>query len=73
MALLDVSPLARDIQTAIHQKFSPAERLASAIEMSDFARRLVESGIRARKPGRTDDEIRQMVIKTLYGSRTDQK
>ena len=73
MSRSDVSQVARALQTTIHQKLTPAERLLGAMEMSDFARKLAEAGVRARHPASTDAEIHRILIETLYGSRSSQR
>lgn len=65
----DVTRAARSTQDAVHQRLTPAAKLAAAIDMSDFARQLAEAGARARNPAASDAEIRQLLIDALYGDR----
>ena len=69
MRSADVTAAAQAAQDSIHQRLTPEERLAAAIEMSDFARSLAEAGARMRNPGASDDQIRQMLIAALYPAR----
>ena len=73
MGVVDVTRAARSLQDSVHQKLTPAARLASAIEMSDFTRTLTEAGTRARHPAASDVEVRRLVIATLYGGRSGRR
>lgn len=68
MPMTDTTSAARNIQTSIHQQLTPAAKLLAAMDMSDFAHALAEAGVRARKPGHSDAEIRKFLIEALYGA-----
>ena len=69
MPPLDVTPTVKAIQDSIHQALTPEQRLAAAIEMSDFARSLAAAGARVRNPGASDRQIHELLIATLYSDR----
>lgn len=50
----------------IHRRFSPAERLRMAFEMSGFARSPSRVGLRSRRPELTDSELDDEMLKRLY-------
>lgn len=53
----DTDPRAMEVWLALLRKKTPGERIAIAFELSDFAVRVAESGVRARYPGATEREI----------------
>lgn len=61
------------MQDDLHRKFSPADRLRMAMEMSEFARSLSKAGLRARRPDLTDAELDTEMINVMYGLRPRQK
>jgi len=69
MPARDTAPSAAELQDNIHRRFSPAERLRMAIEMSEFARSLSRAGLRSRQPDLTESEIDQELLYQLYGHR----
>ena len=62
----DTTAEAQTIQTEIHRRLGPAERLRQAMEMSDALRRFAMAGIRLRHPEYSESEIAQALIKQLY-------
>lgn len=56
----DTTPDAERVRLAAIRAMSPAQRLHQAIDLSEAARRLAVSGLRARYPGRSDEEIAAM-------------
>lgn len=56
-----------DLQVEIHRRFTPAERLRMAIEMSEFARSLSRAGLRSRSPHLTDAELDDEMLNQFYG------
>jgi hypothetical protein len=56
-----------ELQADIHRRFSPADRLRMAIEMSEFARSLSRAGLRSRRPEITEPELDRQMIQQLYG------
>lgn len=73
MVARDTSSRAAALQVEIHRRFTPAERLRMAIEMSEFARSLTWAGIRSRHPEYSDAEIERELLTLLYGFRPDGK
>ncbi|HEY0156191.1 MAG TPA: hypothetical protein VGF28_02770 [Thermoanaerobaculia bacterium] len=69
MAARDTSPGAAGLQVEIHRRFTPAERLRMALEMSDFARELSLAGLRKRHPELTEAELRDELMYQMYGFR----
>jgi hypothetical protein len=67
MVARDTSPSAAQLQDEIHRRFTPAERLRMAFEMSEFARSLSRAGLRRRRPELTDAELDDELLKQLYG------
>lgn len=65
----DTSPEAAELQIELHRHFTPARRLAMAIEMSEFARSLSRAGLRSRNPHLTDEELDDEMLFLLYGFR----
>jgi hypothetical protein len=53
----DTDPRAMEVWLALLRKKTPGERIAIAFELSDFAVRVAESGVRARYPGASEREI----------------
>ena len=53
-------------QKEIFMAKSPGERLVICLEMTDFARALVESGIKAKNPHISSFELRAEVFKRFY-------
>jgi hypothetical protein len=67
MALKDTSSTAAELQVSIHRRFSAAERLQMAIEMSEFTRALSRQGVRTRLPNLTEPEVDAELLKQMYG------
>jgi len=53
----DTDPRAMEVWLDILRRKTPGERMAMALEMSEFAARLSESGVRARYPNASEREI----------------
>ncbi|MEO8381099.1 MAG: hypothetical protein ABI779_15660 [Acidobacteriota bacterium] len=70
MVARDTTRSAAELQDEIHRRFSPAERLRMAIEMSEFARSLSRAGLRSRRPELTEAELDDEMLHQLYGFRT---
>lgn len=66
---LDTSPRARAIQTAIHRAMSADRKFRTAIDMSDFARKLAEAGFRQRHPDCPEADVRRRLAEELYLNR----
>ena len=67
MATRDTPPIDAAIQVEIHRRFTPADRLRMAMEMSEFARALSRAGLRIRRPEFTELEIDAEMLKQMYG------
>ena len=70
MIARDTSPEAAELQYEIHRRFTPAERLRIAFEMSEFARSLSRAGLRRRRPELGERELDVELIRMLYGVQT---
>jgi hypothetical protein len=53
----DTDPRAREIQLRILRSKTEGERIAMVFELSEFANRMAESGVRARYPEASEREI----------------
>jgi hypothetical protein len=62
----DTTPEAKAIQIAAFQRQTPAERLRSAIELSDFTHRLALAGLKLRHPDCSDDQANRLLAEELY-------
>jgi len=67
MSARDTSEEAARLQLEIHRRFTPAERLRMAFEMSEFARSLSRAGLRARRPELTEAELDDELLRQFYG------
>jgi hypothetical protein len=73
MVARDKTLAASELQHEIHRRFSPAERLRMAMEMSEFARSLSRAGLRSRRPELTEAELDDEMIYQMYGVRIARK
>ena len=73
MVARDTTRSAAELQDEIHRRFSAADRLRMAIEMSEFARSLSRAGLRSRRPELTESELDQEMLFQLYGFRAARK
>ena len=64
----DTSAQAREIQVEIYRRMTPSHRVALALELSEEARALTVSGIRARHPGWTDSRVAEACRERLLGT-----
>jgi hypothetical protein len=69
----DTTAAAAKMQDDIHRRFTPADRLRMAMEMSEFARSLSKAGLRTRRPDLTDAELDTEMMNVMYGFRPRQK
>jgi hypothetical protein len=53
----DTSPEAWQVFLEIQRRMSPGQRMARAIEHSNFVRSLIKAGIRRRHPEATEREV----------------
>lgn len=53
----DTDPRAMEVWLGLLRRKTPGERIAMAFELSDFAVRVAESGVRARYPEASEREI----------------
>ena len=65
----DTSPAAAAVHEAALRQLGPARRLKIALDLSDLTHAFAISGIRRRNPGCDDEQARQELARTLYGSR----
>ena len=63
MSITDTSPDVAEIQLNIFRSMTGEQRLRLALEMSDFARELTLSRIRAENPGWTDWEVKRELLR----------
>ena len=59
----DTSPEAEEVQLAIFRKMTGEQRLKLALEMSDFARELSLSRIRAEHPEWSDWQVKRELLR----------
>jgi hypothetical protein len=53
----DTDPRAMEVWLGVLRGKTPGERIATAFELTDFALRMAESGVRARYPKASEREI----------------
>jgi hypothetical protein len=53
----DTSPEAWEVFLDIQRRMSPGEKIARAMEHSNFVRSLIKAGIRRRHPNATEEEV----------------
>jgi hypothetical protein len=53
----DTDPRAMEVWLGVLRGKTPGERIATAFDLTDFAIRMAESGVRARHPGASEREI----------------
>lgn len=63
----DTSPEAAKVRTRILREMTGSERLRLALDLSATTRRLALSGLRARDPDATDEELVLALIRLCYG------
>lgn len=63
----DTSDLARARQRGALREMSPATRLAIAAALSDEVRALTAAGIRARRPGDSEEQIARAFARIVLG------
>ncbi len=66
MPLRDTTPAAQALQDSIHRRQTPAQRLRSAIEMSDFTHNLALEGVKRRNPACTETQAAYLLVEILY-------
>jgi hypothetical protein len=67
VTISDTTPDAAAVQLAILRRIGSEGRLRLAFQASDLARDLFESGVRARNPQMTDEQLKRETIRLLYG------
>jgi hypothetical protein len=65
----DVSAEVYAIQLSILRAQTPAQKFRAAVEMSDFAHRLAQTGLRERHPDCTDENVGRMLAEEIYPQR----
>jgi len=69
MPIRDVSVAAQALQAAIHRRQTPAQRLRTAMEMSDFTHELALAGVKRRNPACTESEATRVLAEILYAGK----
>jgi hypothetical protein len=70
MIARDTSPAAAELQYEVLRRFTPAQRLRMAFEMSEFARSLSRAGLRRRRPELDERQLDTELIRMMYGVET---
>jgi hypothetical protein len=63
----DTSPDAHARQVAVHRAMTPAERVATAVAMSQDAAAVAATGIAARHPDYDSDQVRRAYLRLCWG------
>jgi hypothetical protein len=63
----DTDPEAAAVQQEIFRRMTTAERLASALEMSESLRNVALAGLRSRRPELTAEELSRELMRVMYG------
>ncbi|MBK6311294.1 MAG: hypothetical protein IPF42_12230 [Candidatus Microthrix sp.] len=64
---LDTSSEAHAVQRAVFQAMTGEQRVLAALAMADEAREISMSGIRARRPELSDEQVRLEWLQLLHG------
>ena len=64
----DTSPDAARVQLEIYRRMRPSDRLRVALELTRLSRDLMASGIRARHPEYSDEELRWALLRSWLGA-----
>lgn len=64
----DTTPAARAVLTELYRKAGPGRRAMMALRMSDEGRAIALSGIRFRRPGATEAQVRRELATILLGA-----
>lgn len=64
----DTTAEAARVQRAAFAEMSPSERLQKALELSEATRNLAAAGLRKRLDLKTDDQVREALVRICYGS-----
>ncbi len=67
MIVSDTTPAAQAVLTRLYRAAGPEKCLRMALRMSDECRRVSESGVRARMPSASDDDVRAEVARLYLG------
>ncbi|HEX2077490.1 MAG TPA: hypothetical protein VHG08_07260 [Longimicrobium sp.] len=68
VGITDTSPEAERIRTETYRRMTGEERLLLALEMSEFARELAKSRLRAEHPDWTEWELKRELLRYAFGS-----
>ena len=63
----DTTIEAHRAQLAAYRRMHPSQRVELAVQMSEEARNITESGIRARWPQFSPEDVRKRLLRTLLG------
>lgn len=64
----DTTAEAARLQRAAFAHMPPAERLQKALELSEATRQLAAAGLRKRLDLKSDEQVREALIRVCYGS-----
>ena len=67
------TPAAQAVLTRLYREAGPEMRLRMALQMSDECRRITTSGIRARMPDATEEQVRCEVARLYLGDELAQR
>lgn len=67
MAISDTSPEAARVHLELLRRAGPEGRARLTFSASKLCRTLFESGLRARHPEMSDQQIKREVVRLLYG------
>jgi hypothetical protein len=65
-SMTDTSPEAQAVQTEIHRKMTPVQRLEIAFEMSLAAREFALAGLRLRHPDWTETQLQREILRYAF-------
>jgi hypothetical protein len=65
--MLDTAADVAQVQLDAQRRLGLAGRFRITVEMSEFARDLARAGLRARRPGLSERELRLELVRQLYG------
>ena len=63
----DTNAQAAAIQLDIFRRMTPAQRLRTALEMSESIRNVALAGLRRRRPELNDEELSRELMALMYG------
>ena len=64
----DTSTAARKAQYEVYRRMKPAQRVEVAVRMSEDARRITETGLRARHPELSKADLDKRLLRAVLGN-----